>query len=240
GTLPSVQCHPHMCFMDYDVQPTIDYFNWLGSNPEIEKLVNAEEAEILTAGQIYAYIKKKFARVFQMRIHNLMCSEPATSWYFIACSDCKTKATRGPSFVVVPKFPLDHKYLAKISIYDKNYQAVFVLLGNASHELTGKHSSEMTASYRTLKSYLGAGHEMHTLPQALIYIIGQTHKFRVKVSEYNFSVLPPLTTPPELPLAAKSKMALPSASDVGVYIAEEGNKSTSNSDELQKAKRSKH
>lgn len=53
-------------------------------------------------------------------------------------------------------------------------------------------------------------------------------------------VLPPLTTPPELPLAAKSKMALPSASDVGVYIAEEGNKSTSNSDELQKAKRSKH
>ncbi|KAF2609304.1 hypothetical protein F2Q68_00044239 [Brassica cretica] len=43
GTLPSVQCHPHMCFMDYDVQPTIDYFNWLGSNPETEKLVNAEE-----------------------------------------------------------------------------------------------------------------------------------------------------------------------------------------------------
>ena len=38
----------------------------LGSNPEIEKLVNAEEvtkAEIVTAGKIYAYIKKKFARV---------------------------------------------------------------------------------------------------------------------------------------------------------------------------------
>ncbi|CAN7131085.1 unnamed protein product, partial [Brassica rapa subsp. narinosa] len=61
-------------------------------------------------------------------------------------------------------------------------------------------------------------------------------------------VLPPLTTPPELPLAAKSKVALPSASNVGasskscVYVAEEGNKSTSNSnsDELQKAKCSKH
>ncbi|CAF2142351.1 unnamed protein product [Brassica rapa] len=57
---------PHV-FKDYDVQPTIDYFNWLvlGSNPEIEKLVNAEEvtkAEIVTAGKIYAYIKKKFAR----------------------------------------------------------------------------------------------------------------------------------------------------------------------------------
>ncbi|CAG7894749.1 unnamed protein product, partial [Brassica rapa] len=41
-------------------------------------------------------------------------------------------------------------------------------------------------------------------------------------------VLPPLTTPPELPLATKSKVALPSASDVGasskscVYVAEEG------------------
>ncbi|KAG5411557.1 hypothetical protein IGI04_007876 [Brassica rapa subsp. trilocularis] len=222
---------PHV-FMDYDVQPTIDYFNWLGSNPEIEKLVNAEEgtkAEIVTAGQIYAYIKK------------IWPGKPATSWYYIAFSDCKTKATRGPSSLLCPKFgninfPLDHKYLAKISYLRQNDQAVFVLLDNAGHELTGKHCSEIVDNYI---------------------------EFRVKVSEYNFSgktqtitvmkivsavVLPPLTTPPELPLAAKSKVALPSASNVGasskscVYVAEEGNKSTSNSnsDELQKAKCSKH
>ncbi|CAN6928547.1 unnamed protein product [Brassica oleracea] len=180
GTLPSVQCHPHMCFMDYDVQPTIDYFNWLvlGSNPEIEKLVNAEEEGLSNAYPQF-------------------------------------DVQRASDFL----FPLDHKYLAKISIYDKNYQAVFVLLGNASHELTGKHSSEMTASYRTLKSWSKC---QNTTSQV---IKTQTITLMKIVSAV---VLPPLTTPPELPLAAKSKMALPSASDVGVYIAEEGNKSTSN------------
>ncbi|CAN7044205.1 unnamed protein product [Brassica rapa subsp. trilocularis] len=56
--------------MDYDVQPTIDYFNWLvlGSNPEIEKLVNAEEgtkAEIEGLSNAYPQL--------------MMCSKPATS-----------------------------------------------------------------------------------------------------------------------------------------------------------------
>ncbi|WZZ08961.1 hypothetical protein YC2023_094882 [Brassica napus] len=71
--------------MDYYIQPTIGYFNWLGSNPEIEKLVNPEEvtnAAIETAGQIYAYIKKKFAREGLSNAYPqlMICSEPATSW----------------------------------------------------------------------------------------------------------------------------------------------------------------
>ncbi|CDY24916.1 BnaC03g22560D [Brassica napus] len=57
----------------------------LGSNPEIEKLVNPEEvtnAAIETAGQIYAYIKKKFAREGLSNAYPqlMICSEPATSW----------------------------------------------------------------------------------------------------------------------------------------------------------------
>ncbi|WZZ11872.1 hypothetical protein YC2023_104961 [Brassica napus] len=81
----------------------------LGSNPEIKKLVNPEEvtkAAIETAVQIYAYIKKKFAREGLSNAYPqlMICSEPATSWYYIACSDCKTKATREPSSLLCPKF----------------------------------------------------------------------------------------------------------------------------------------
>ncbi|KAF3591914.1 hypothetical protein DY000_02025708 [Brassica cretica] len=42
---------------------------------------------------------------------------------------------------------LPHWYLTKISVYDKSEQAVFVLLGDAGRELTGKHVSELVARY---------------------------------------------------------------------------------------------
>ncbi|KAL0742124.1 hypothetical protein Bca4012_083637 [Brassica carinata] len=61
----------------------------LGSQPEIAELVNVEEvtkAVIVTAGQIYAYIKKEFAREG------------------LSNADGKTKATRGPSSLMCPKF----------------------------------------------------------------------------------------------------------------------------------------
>ncbi|CDY63732.1 BnaCnng42520D [Brassica napus] len=39
------------------------------------------------------------------------------------------------------------RYLAKISVYDKSDEAVFVLLGDAGRELTGKHASELVSNY---------------------------------------------------------------------------------------------
>ena len=40
-----------------------------------------------------------------------------------------------------------HWYLDKIPVYDNNDQAVFVLLGDAGRELTGKHASELVDKY---------------------------------------------------------------------------------------------
>lgn len=51
--------------MDYDVQPTIDYFGWLYSNPEIGTQVNAEvvtKRDPLTIGEIFSYIKQESAK----------------------------------------------------------------------------------------------------------------------------------------------------------------------------------
>ncbi|KAH0899005.1 hypothetical protein HID58_048573, partial [Brassica napus] len=52
-------------FINKDIQPTIDYFNWLSSNPLIAKRVNADEVirvETMTIGQIFAYIKQDYAK----------------------------------------------------------------------------------------------------------------------------------------------------------------------------------
>ncbi|XP_048629506.1 uncharacterized protein LOC125601287 [Brassica napus] len=229
-------------FIDKDIQPTIDYFNWLTSNPEIENRVNADEVtrvETMTIGQIFAYIKQEYAKEASFNcIATIDDVERDSAWYYIACSGCQTKATRGPSSGL---------YLAKISVYDNNDQAVFVLLGDAGTELTGKQAANQE---------LGAGHQMPA-PQALIDTIGQTHKFRVKVSNLNFSgkiqaitvtkvvspeILPPVPTQTEIPLDAEDEVALATASVVaGSGInADDGNESSSKRDESQETKRPKH
>ncbi|KAF2600364.1 hypothetical protein F2Q68_00009857 [Brassica cretica] len=108
-------------FMDYDIQPTIDYFNCF--TPVTGKVTKAETMNIR---EIFAYIKQESAKCY-------------SSWYHIACNDCKTKATRGPSSLMCPKCGNNNvisvaQYLAKISVYDNNDRAVFALLGDAGRE----------------------------------------------------------------------------------------------------------
>ncbi|CAG7883495.1 unnamed protein product, partial [Brassica rapa] len=139
GTLALSSLSSSRVFMDYDVQPTIDYFNWLVCVlSTIHELVNAEvvtKAETMTIAEIYAYIKQESA---------------------------------------------------KISVYDNNEQAVFVLLGEAGRELSGKHAAEVVDSYFEANQNLGADHQI-PVAEALINTIGQTHKFSVKVSDHNLT-----------------------------------------------------
>ncbi|KAF2616745.1 hypothetical protein F2Q68_00040111 [Brassica cretica] len=99
---------------------------------------------------------------------------------------------------------LEIRYLSKISVYDNSDQAVFVLLGDAGRELTGKPASELVRSYFEANGNEGVNHEA-PVPEALISTIGQKHKFCVKVTEHNFSgktrsltvtKILPLDTPP--------------------------------------------
>ncbi|XP_048623286.1 uncharacterized protein LOC111198155 isoform X2 [Brassica napus] len=251
-------------FIDKDIQPTIDYFSWLSSNPEIGKQVNADEVtrvETMTIGQIFAYIKQEYAKEASFNcIATIGDVKHDSPWYYISCGGCHTKATRGPSSLMCAKcgntnVSGEAKYRAEISVYDSNDQAVFVLLGDAGSELTGKQAAELVANYFEANQELSAGHQMPA-PQALIDTIGHTHKFRVKVSKLNFTGkvqsitvtrivsaedLPPVPNPTEIPLAAEDEVALPTASvfDGSGFNAEGGTEGTSDMDESQKAKRPK-
>ncbi|XP_033129856.1 uncharacterized protein LOC117125642 isoform X2 [Brassica rapa] len=112
-------------------------------------------------------------------------------WYYIACGGCKTKATKGPTSLMCAKCGKNDvagepQYLAKIYVYDKSDEAVFVLLGDAGRELTGKHASELVSNYFEANGNKENGFEV-PVPQVLLNTIGQTHKFNVKVTEHNFS-----------------------------------------------------
>lgn len=252
-------------FIDQDIQPTIDYFSWLNSNPELAKRVNADgvtRAETMTIGQIFAYIKQENAKEASFDcIATIDDVVRDSAWYYIACGGCQTKATRGPSSLMCAKCGNTNvygvaRYLAKISVHDNNDQAVFVLLGDAGSELTGKHAAALVDKYFEANQELGADHQMPA-PQALIDTIGQTHKFRVKVSKLNFTskiqaitvtkiispeVLPPVPTQTESPHNAEDGVSLPSAVliDGSGFKAADWNGSTSSSDESHKAKRPKH
>ncbi|KAH0868537.1 hypothetical protein HID58_075559 [Brassica napus] len=69
-----------------------------------------------------------------------------STWYYISCSGYHTKATKGPTSLMCSKCGKVNiagvaQYRAQISVYDNSEQAVFVLLGDAGYELTGKHAS---------------------------------------------------------------------------------------------------
>ncbi|KAG5393437.1 hypothetical protein IGI04_023400 [Brassica rapa subsp. trilocularis] len=188
GTLALASMSSIWIFMDNDVQPTMDYLAWLGSNPEI---ANQDAFFECTA-------------TIDDVVHG-------SSWYYVACSECHSKATKGTNSLICTNARCAKvnttgiaQYRAKISVYDNSEQAFFVLLGDAGHELTGRHASELVSSYFEANKSEGADHEV-PVPEALISTIGQTHKLCVKVTDHNFSgntraitvtKILPLDTPP--------------------------------------------
>ncbi|KAG2314101.1 hypothetical protein Bca52824_017223 [Brassica carinata] len=246
GTFALTSMSSSRVFMDYDVQPTIDYFGWLGSNPEIAEQVNAEvvtKRETLTIAEIFSYIKQESAKDA-----------------FFECTATIDDVVHGFAW-----------YRAKISVYDNSDQAVFVLLGDAGLELTGKAASELVRSYFEIHvcfvPHLGHTELMETkeltmrclVPEALISTIGQRHKFCVKVTEHNLSgktrsltvtKILPLDTPPATELSEGNNTTAASVEtfETGNDVCEasksrvdsgEGSKRTCDSAEIERAKRPK-
>ncbi|KAF3488357.1 hypothetical protein F2Q69_00056054 [Brassica cretica] len=149
-------------------QESIEWLNYmLGSNSGVANEVIADvvtKPETVTLGELFSYIKQETAKVAWFEctatIDDVLHGSP---WYYISCGGCNTKATKGPTSL-----------------------AVFVLLGDAGRELTGKHVSELVARYFELNEDVGAD---QTVPvqQTLMDTIGQTHKFVVKVSQHNLT-----------------------------------------------------
>ncbi|CAF1836298.1 unnamed protein product [Brassica napus] len=104
GTLALSSMSSTRVFMDYDVQPTRDYFTWLGSNPEIANQVCADvitKRETLSIAEIFSYMTQESAKAafFECTatIDDVVHGSP---WYYIACSGCHSKATNGPSSLI--------------------------------------------------------------------------------------------------------------------------------------------
>ncbi|KAG5393509.1 hypothetical protein IGI04_023472 [Brassica rapa subsp. trilocularis] len=190
GTLALTSMSSSRVFMDYDVQPTIDYFAWLGSNPEVAGKVNADvvtKREQLTIGEIFSYIKQESAKEA-----------------FFECTATIDDVLHGSAW-----------YCARLSVYDNSDQAVFVLLGDAGRALTGWHASELVSSYFEANADIGVDQEA-PVSEALINTIRQRHKFSVKVTEYNLSgktraltvtKILPLDTPTETETSAGNSIA---------------------------------
>ncbi|CAF1709690.1 BnaCnng45190D [Brassica napus] len=186
GTLALTSMSSSRVFMDYDVQPTIDYFGWLGSNPAIAEQVNAEvvtKREAMTIGEIFSYIKQEFAKdAFFECTATIDDVVHGSTWYYIACSGCHTKVTKRPTSMICTNSKCGKVNVARVA-YD---QAFFVLLGDAGRELTGKPASELVRNYFEANGNQECNHEA-PVPEALISTIGQRHKFCVKVTEHNLS-----------------------------------------------------
>ncbi|KAG5386192.1 hypothetical protein IGI04_002489 [Brassica rapa subsp. trilocularis] len=207
-------------FMDSDVQATQDYLNWLNSNLDVAKRVDADvvtKTETVTIGELFSYMKQADAKVAWFEcIATIGDVVHGSGWYYIGCGGCHTKATKGPTTLMCKKCGKSDivgvaQYLAKISVYDNNDQAVFVLLGDSGHELSGKKASELVESYFEANEDEGSDH-LVPVPQALIDTIGQTRKFIVKVSTHNLTGKTQTLT--------VTKVLTPEDPDIGVNLEE--------------------
>ncbi|CAF2050740.1 unnamed protein product [Brassica rapa subsp. narinosa] len=267
GTLALTTMSSSRVFMECDVQPTVDYFSWLGSNPQSAELVNAEvvtKRETLTIGEIFSYIRDGSNKeAFFECTATIDDVVHGSTWYYISCSGCHTKATKGPTSLMCSKCGKVNisgvpQYRAQISVYDNSEQAVFVLLGDAGFELTGKHAAELVSSYFESNGDQGVTQEA-PFPEALISTIGQKHNFCVKVTQHNLDgksrsltvtkILPmespPVTeasggnyNPTTLEDGFETGTKVCGASKISVDSAE-GSKNNGDIDEMGKAKRLK-
>ncbi|CAN6989137.1 unnamed protein product [Brassica oleracea var. botrytis] len=150
------------------------------------------------------------------------------------------------------------QYRAQLSVYDNSEQAVFVLLGDAGFELTGKHAAELVSSYVEANGDQGVTQEV-PFPEALISTIGQKHNFCVKVTKHNLdgksrsltvTKILPLESPPVTEASGGNYNPITSevGFETGTKVCEaskirvdsaEGSKSNGDLDEMGKAKRLK-
>ncbi|CAN6917979.1 unnamed protein product [Brassica oleracea] len=178
-------------FFDMDVQPTREYLAWYVLI--FANRVNAEivtKAEAATIGELLSYMKQEEAKVAWFECTATIDDVVRDSaWYYIACGGCKTKETKGPTTLMCKKCEKTEitgaaEYLTKLSVYDNNDYASFVVLGDGGHELTGKKASELVESYYEANEGAGDGHVV-PVSQALIDTIGQTRTFVIKILNHN-------------------------------------------------------
>ncbi|XP_048593461.1 uncharacterized protein LOC125576941 [Brassica napus] len=182
-------------FLDSDVQATRDYLTWLNLNMAVANKVDAEvvtKHETVTIGKLFSYMKQEAVKVAWFEcIATVGDVVHGSGWYYIGCGGGHTKATKGPTTLMRKECGKSDivgvaQYLAKISVYDNDDQACFVLLGDSGQDLTGKRASELVDSYFEANENMGDDH-LVPVPQALINTIGQTRKFIVKVSTHNLT-----------------------------------------------------
>ncbi|KAG5393506.1 hypothetical protein IGI04_023469 [Brassica rapa subsp. trilocularis] len=165
GILALTSMSSSRVFMDYDVQPTIDYFAWwvfmLGSYPEVVGKVNADvvtKREQLTIGEIFSDIKQESAKEAFFECTAMIDDVfHGSAWYYISCSGCHTKATKGQTSLMCAK-------CGKVNIAG-----------------VPEYCARLSAN-----ADIGVDQEA-PVPEALINTIGQRHKFSVKVTEHNLS-----------------------------------------------------
>ncbi|XP_056843878.1 replication protein A 70 kDa DNA-binding subunit A-like [Raphanus sativus] len=182
-------------FLDSDVKETEDYLTWLESNLDVANRVNAEaviKPEPATLEELFSYMREASAKVAWFECTATIDDVVhGSAWYYIGCGVCHTKAIKGPTTLMCKKCGKSEidgvaKYLSKLSVYDRSEQAVFVILGAAGEELTGRKASELVESYYQENESVGVD-AMVPVPQAMLDTIGQTRKFIVKVSSHNLA-----------------------------------------------------
>ncbi|KAL0823006.1 hypothetical protein Bca101_046683 [Brassica carinata] len=151
GVLTLSSMAPSRVFLDNDVEETRVYLSWLNSNLDVASRVNAEvitKPEPATLGELFSYMKKATAKVAWFECTaTIDAVVHGSEWLRLLVWHMKWFAV-GYTLLCCIVIDVSLKQLiSRLSVYDHNDQGVFVLLGDAGEELTGKKAGELVEGY---------------------------------------------------------------------------------------------
>ncbi|XP_019093250.1 PREDICTED: uncharacterized protein LOC104750010 [Camelina sativa] len=166
----------------------------LGDNghntPKIARSSSAvTKLETVTIQEILQFLQNENP---QLLLGTILDIQPQYGWYYISCSKCNNKLEKADTSLYCNYCKESNnigviRYRFEIRVSDKNKDvATFVVLDSEATKIAGRRAAdvlneEMEASSTTSYTEINL-----QTPECLKHIVGNTCKFQIKLSEYNF------------------------------------------------------
>ncbi|KAG7593998.1 Nucleic acid-binding OB-fold [Arabidopsis thaliana x Arabidopsis arenosa] len=186
-------------FFDTDVDETKQFLTWLGDNckttPTIASSSSAvTKLETVTINEIHQFLQNANPQEVSFTCFaTILDILPQYGWYYISCSTCNNKLEKADTSMYCNTCKEYNnvglvRYRIEIRVGDKNGDlATFVVLNSEAAKIAGKRADAVLNEYIEAEGNDACEGINTIIPECLKHIIGNTCKFQIKLTNYNFN-----------------------------------------------------
>ncbi|KAL0732111.1 hypothetical protein Bca4012_028205 [Brassica carinata] len=180
-------------FFDNDIEPTNDYLTWLRESRKDSQVTTSEvtKPENVTLSELDQFLQNDTPPVGTFCCFaTIVDILPQYGWYFIACTRCKCKLRQADTSLVCNTCNHTNtvgliKYRVELTVCDKENVATFVIFDKDTAKLAGRKAADILEDAQDGENGVIDIH--NSIPECLEHIVGNTYKFEVKFTPFNFT-----------------------------------------------------